>query len=125
MQPPAELIKQGVDTLPTMGDGRQSGTAASPSILNISPESAVGGNLALLETGDLVRVDLNTCLVELQVSDEELARRRAAYTPPKREDQTPWQEIYRDCVGQLATGGCLELATKYQGVGGCIPRQNH
>jgi len=125
MQPPAELIKQGVDLLPTMGDGRQSGTAASPSILNVSPESAVGGNLALLETGDTISVDLNTCSVELQVSDAELAQRRAAYTPPKVEHQTPWQEIYRGCVGQLATGGCLELATKYQGVGGCIPRRNH
>jgi dihydroxy-acid dehydratase len=125
MQPPAELIKKGVDTLPTMGDGRQSGTAASPSILNISPESAVGGNLALLETGDTIRVDLNTCSVELQVNDTELARRRAAYTPPKLDHQTPWQEIYRGCVGQLVTGGCLELATKYRGVGGCIPRRNH
>ena len=125
MQPPAELIKKGVDTLPTMGDGRQSGTAASPSILNISPESAVGGNLALLETGDSIRVDLNTCSVQLQVSDAELARRRAAYTPPKLEHQTPWQEIYRGCVGQLVTGGCLELATKYRGVGGCVPRRNH
>ena len=125
MQPPAELIKKGVDTLPTMGDGRQSGTAASPSILNISPESAVGGNLALLETGDSIRVDLNTCSVQLQVSDAELARRRAAYTPPKLEHQTPWQEIYRGCVGQLVSGGCLELATKYRGVGGCVPRRNH
>ena len=125
MQPPAELIKKGVDTLPTMGDGRQSGTAASPSILNISPESAVGGNLALLETGDSIRVDLNTCSVELQVSDAELARRRAAYTQPKLEHQTPWQEIYRGCVGQLVSGGCLELATKYRGVGGCVPRRNH
>jgi len=125
MQPPAALIKHGVDLLPTMGDGRQSGTAASPSILNVSPESAVGGNLALLETGDIISVDLNTCSVELQVSDAELAQRRAAYTPPKVEHQTPWQEIYRGCVGQLATGGCLELATKYQGVGGCIPRRNH
>ena len=125
MQPPAALIKHGVDLLPTMGDGRQSGTAASPSILNVSPESAVGGNLALLETGDTISVDLNSCSVELQVSDAELAQRRTAYTPPKLEHQTPWQEIYRGCVGQLATGGCLELATKYQGVGGCIPRRNH
>ena len=125
MQPPADLIKKGVDTLPTMGDGRQSGTAASPSILNISPESATGGNLALLETGDSIRVDLNACSVQLQVSDAELARRRAAYTPPKLEHQTPWQEIYRGCVGQLVTGGCLELATKYRGVGGYVPRRNH
>ena len=125
MQPPAELIRQGIDTLPTMGDGRQSGTAASPSILNISPESAVGGNLALLETGDQVRVDLNACRVDLLVDDTELSRRREEYRPPVLQHQTPWQEIYRGCVGQLATGGCLELATRYRGVGGCIPRQNH
>ena len=96
-----------------MGDGRQSGTAASPSILNISPESAVGGNLALLETGDQVRVDLNACRVDLLVDDTELSRRREEYRPPVLQHQTPWQEIYRGCVGQLATGGALNwrLAT--------------
>ena len=125
MQPPADMIKRGVDTLPTMGDGRQSGTAASPSILNVSPESAVGGNLALLETGDEVCVDLNQCSVELMVDAEELERRRSAYVAPELEHQTPWQEIYRGCVGQLSTGGCLELATKYRKVGDVIPRRNH
>lgn len=125
MQPPAELIKAGIGTLPTMGDGRQSGTAASPSILNISPESAIGGNFALLETGDNVTVDLNKCEVNLLVNQEELEKRRSAYVRPKLEDQTPWQEIYRSCVGQLSTGGCLELATKYNNVGDIIPRRNH
>jgi len=125
MQPPADMIKRGVDTLPTMGDGRQSGTAASPSILNVSPESAVGGNLALIETGDEVCVDLNQCSVELMVDAEELERRRSAYVAPELEHQTPWQEIYRGCVGQLSTGGCLELATKYRNVGDDIPRRNH
>ena len=125
MQPPADMIKRGVDTLPTMGDGRQSGTAASPSILNVSPESAVGGNLALIETGDEVCVDLNQCSVELMVDVEELERRRSAYVAPELEHQTPWQEIYRGCVGQLSTGGCLELATKYRKVGDVIPRRNH
>ena len=125
MQPPAELIKAGIGTLPTMGDGRQSGTAASPSILNISPESAIGGNFALLETGDNVTVDLNKCEVNLLVNQEELEKRRSAYVQPKLEDQTPWQEIYRSCVGQLSTGGCLELATKYHNVGDVIPRRNH
>lgn len=125
MQPPAELIKRGIGTLPTMGDGRQSGTAASPSILNISPESALGGNFALLETGDDVRIDLNKCEVNLLVEEQELEKRRAKYAQPKLEHHTPWQEIYRSCVGQLSTGGCLELATKYRNVGDVIPRRNH
>ena len=125
MQPPAELIKAGIGTLPTMGDGRQSGTSASPSILNISPESAIGGNFALLETGDNVTVDLNKCEVNLLVDQEVLEKRRSTYVQPKLEHQTPWQEIYRSCVGQLSTGGCLELATKYGNVGDVIPRRNH
>ena len=125
MQPPASLIKDGIRTLPTMGDGRQSGTAASPSILNISPESAVGGNLALLETDDEIKVDLNTCQVNLLVTNEELKRRREAYKPEDIQHQTPWQEMYRGHVGQLATGGCLELATNYHCVSDCIPRHNH
>ncbi len=125
MQPPAELIKAGIDTLPTMGDGRQSGTAASPSILNISPESAIGSNFALLETGDDVRIDLNKCEVDLLVEEQVLEKRRGKYAQPKLEHQTPWQEIYRSCVGQLSTGGCLELATKYRNVGDVIPRRNH
>ncbi len=125
MQPPARLIKDGIRTLPSMGDGRQSGTAASPSILNVSPEAAVGGNLALLETGDEIRVDLNKSRVDLLISNEELNQRREAYKPDDIQHQTPWQEIYREHVGQLATGGCLELATNYHCVSECIPRHNH
>ena len=125
MQPPDGLLKQGIHTLPTMGDGRQSGTSASPSILNIAPESAVGGNLALLETGDKVRVDLNECRVELLVSDEALAKRGENYSPPELRHQTPWQEMYRGCVGQLDTGACIEFATKYRDVAGDYPRHYH
>ena len=125
MQPPDEMLKQGIHTLPTMGDGRQSGTAASPSILNIAPESAAGGNLALLVTGDEIRVDLNECRVELLVSGEILAKRRENYTPPELRHQTPWQEMYRGCVGQLDTGACIEFATKYRDVAGDHPRHYH
>ncbi len=113
MQPPGKLIKAGLDSLPTMGDGRQSGTSASPSILNVSPEAAVGGGLALLKSGDPIRIDLKTRKVDLLISPEELAARRAAWTPPKLLNKTPWEEIYRSMVGQLGTGGCLEPATLY------------
>lgn len=113
MQPPAALIKRGIEALPTMGDGRQSGTSASPSILNVSPEAAVGGGIALLRNGDRLRIDLRNRRVDLLISAEELAARRAAWQPPKLLNQTPWEEIYRSMVGQLATGACLEPATLY------------
>jgi len=113
MAPPAELVKRGVTSLPCMGDGRQSGTSASPSILNMSPESAAGGGLALMRTGDRVRVDLNARRVELLVDEAELGRRRTEEAPSVPASQTPWQEIYRQFVGQLSTGGCLEPATLY------------
>ncbi len=113
MQPPAYLLNRGVDTLPTMGDGRQSGTSASPSILNVSPESVVGGGLALLHTGDIVRVDLNTCRVDVLITDEELEKRRAAWVKPDLVNMTPWEEIYRGMVGQHGDGACLEAATAY------------
>jgi dihydroxy-acid dehydratase len=113
MQPPAALLARGIDTLPTMGDGRQSGTSASPSILNVSPEAAVGGGLALLRTGDMVRIDLNQRRVDVLITDEELAQRRAAWQPPDLKHQTPWEEIYRGMVGQHGTGACLEPATLY------------
>lgn len=113
MQPPAYLMAKGVDTLPTMGDGRQSGTSASPSILNVSPESVVGGGLALLRTGDMIRVDLNTCRVDVLISDEELEARKKAWVPPEIKNQTPWEEIYRSLVGQQGHGACLESATSY------------
>jgi dihydroxy-acid dehydratase len=111
MAPPSALIKQGIDSLPCLGDGRQSGTSASPSILNMSPEAAVGGGLALLKTNDRLRVDLNNRSVNVLVSDEEMAARRALFEPKMPASQTPWQELYRQLVGQLSTGGCLEPAT--------------
>jgi dihydroxy-acid dehydratase len=113
MQPPAALLKRGINTLPTMGDGRQSGTSASPSILNVSPEAAVGGGLAILKTGDRIRIDLNTRKVDVLLPAGELAARKAAWTPPKLPTMTPWEEIYRSMVGQLGTGACLEPATLF------------
>ncbi|WP_453977352.1 IlvD/Edd family dehydratase [Brevundimonas sp. Marseille-Q4549] len=117
MRPPAYLIKKGVSALACIGDGRQSGTSGSPSILNASPEAAAGGNIALLQTGDRVRIDLNTGRADILISDEELAQRRRAleaaggYAYPA--SQTPWQEMQRSVVGQLETGAVLEPAVKY------------
>ena len=125
MQPPAELIKRGVRELPTIGDGRQSGTSGSPSILNASPESAVGGGLAILETNDVVRVDLEAGSIDMLVPDEELRARRERLAPPDLPNHTPWQEIYRSHVGQLADGGVFDLATKYQDVRRFVPRASH
>lgn len=113
MAPPAALVKRGVESLPCMGDGRQSGTSASPSILNMSPEAAAGGGLALLRTNDRIRVDLNARRVDVLVPDDELARRRESAEFQVPPSQTPWQELYRQFVGQLSTGGCLEPATLY------------
>jgi len=127
MQPPSALLKRGITSLPTLGDGRQSGTADSPSILNASPEAVAGGNLAILRTGDRIRVDLKNARVDVLLSDEEIAARRKALRPPKLENQTPWQELYRSSVGQLETGGCMEFALKYQDlvhVKG-LPRHSH
>ena len=125
MQPPAELIKRGIRELPTIGDGRQSGTSGSPSILNASPESAVGGGLAILETNDLIRVDLEAGTIDMLVPDEELRARRERLAPPDLPNHTPWQEIYRSHVGQLADGGVFDLATKYQDVRRFVPRASH
>ncbi len=113
MLPPDALIQRGVLELPCIGDGRQSGTSASPSILNASPESAAGGNLALLRTGDMVRIDLNARRVDVLIDAEEMDQRHKAAPRPKLQNQTPWQEIYRLMVGQLSTGACLEPATLY------------
>ncbi len=113
MQPPSAMLKRGLMTLPTMGDGRQSGTSGSPSILNVSPEAAVGGGLALLKTGDRIRIDLNTRKVDVLLPVGELDARRAAWQPPKLNSMTPWEEIYRSMVGQLGHGACLEPATLY------------
>ena len=125
MQPPDALLKRGINHLPTVGDGRQSGTSESPSILNASPESVVGGGLAYLQTGDRVRLDLNAGTMNALVEDAEWQARKAAWTPPVLESQTPWEEIYRKEVGQLAQGGCLELATAYQRTRQTLPRDNH
>ena len=125
MQPPDALLKRGITTLPTLGDGRQSGTSDSPSILNAAPESAVGGGLAFVHTGDMIRVDLNTGRCDMLISDDELQRRKARGIPPIRASQTPWQEIYRATVGQLDSGACMELAVKYRGVANDLPRHNH
>ncbi|WP_297108629.1 IlvD/Edd family dehydratase [uncultured Devosia sp.] len=131
MRPPAYLIKKGISSLACIGDGRQSGTSGSPSILNASPEAAAGGNLAILKTGDRVRIDLNKGEADILISDEEIANRRAAleaeggYKFPKH--QTPWQEIQRGLVGQLGEGAILKPAEKYQRIAQTegLPRDNH
>lgn len=127
MEVPAALIRQGVTALPTLGDGRQSGTSDAPSILNASPEAAVGGNLAILRTGDRIRIDMDKARVDVLLPEEEIAERWARHTPPTLEHQTPWQEIYRATVGQLDGGGCLELAVAYQDLVHTkgIPRDSH
>ncbi len=131
MQPPAALLKRGINALPCIGDGRQSGTSGSPSILNASPEAAAGGGLSILRTGDRIRVDLRACTANMLVSEDELNRRRAdleakgGFAYP--ESQTPWQEIQRGLTGQMGTGMVLEPAVKYQQVDKRrgIPRDNH
>jgi dihydroxy-acid dehydratase len=130
MQPPAALIKRGVTSLPCIGDGRQSGTSGSPSILNASPEAAAGGGLAVLRTGDRIRIDLKAGTADILISDQELAQRHAALEkaggfkyPPS---QTPWQEIQRSMVDQLADGMVLKPAVKYQRVAQkSVPRDSH
>ena len=125
MQPPDILIHNGVLELPTLGDGRQSGTSGSPSILNASPESAVGGGLALLQTHDMIRIDLNLGTLDVLLEDSELQKRRNRLQIKEIEHQTPWQEIYRDTVGQLSSGGIIELAAKYRKIRHTIPRHSH
>ncbi|MEM6905314.1 MAG: dihydroxy-acid dehydratase, partial [Pseudomonadota bacterium] len=125
MQPPDHLIQAGVEHLPTVGDGRQSGTSESPSILNASPEAAVGGGLALLQTGDRVRLDIPNRKLDMLVSADEITRRRAAHIPLEITNNTPWEELYRIHVGQLGDGGCLEFATHYQRTAETLPRDNH
>ena len=116
MQPPASMLKRGISALPTMGDGRQSGTSGSPSILNVSPEAAIGGGLALLKTGDRIRIDLNKLTVDVLLPEGELAARRAAWVAPVLVNKTPWEQIYRSMVGQQGSGACLEDATLYLNV---------
>jgi dihydroxy-acid dehydratase len=130
MQPPAALIKKGITSLACIGDGRQSGTSGSPSILNASPEAAANGGLAILKTGDRVRIDLNKGSADILISKAELARRYAVlkkaggFAYP--ESQTPWQEIQRAMVDQLADGMVLKPAVKYQRIAQkSVPRDNH
>jgi dihydroxy-acid dehydratase len=131
MRPPAYLIKQGITSMPCIGDGRQSGTSGSPSILNASPEAAVGGGLALLRTGDKVRIDLNKGTANMLISDAEIAERRKAleaaggFQYPA--SQTPWQEIQRSMIEQLSEGAALKPAVKYQKIVETfgLPRDNH
>jgi dihydroxy-acid dehydratase len=125
MTPPGRLVREGFRMLPCMGDGRQSGTSDSPSILNISPESAVGGNLAILKTGDRIKVDLRQHRVDVLLSEEEIAQRRSELKPAELVNNSPWQEFYRSHVGQLETGACLEFAVTYRDVGKQIPRHSH
>ncbi|QCB53790.1 dihydroxy-acid dehydratase [Sphingopyxis sp. PAMC25046] len=130
MRPPAALIQAGVHALPCIGDGRQSGTSGSPSILNAAPEAVVGGGLALVRTGDRIRIDLAKRTANMLVDDVELDRRRAElkdepdYMPPA---QTPWQEIHRALTGQFDSGAVLEMAVKYQRVAQAhgLPRDSH
>ena len=131
MHAPTALLKRGITALPCIGDGRQSGTSGSPSILNASPEAVAGGGLALIQTGDRVRIDLNKGTANILISDEELAKRRAdldargGFAYPA--SQTPWQEIQRAFQGQMGTGMVLENAVKYQKIDQTkgIPRDNH
>jgi dihydroxy-acid dehydratase len=131
MRPPSYLIADGVHALPCIGDGRQSGTSGSPSILNASPEAATGGGLALLRSGDRVRIDLAKGEANILVDDAELARRReeldaaGGYEYPA--SQTPWQEIQRASVGEAQDGAVLEGAVKYQRIAQTygVPRHNH
>ncbi len=131
MQPPAALIKRGVLSLPCIGDGRQSGTSASPSILNASPEAAAGGGLAILQTGDRIRIDLNKRTADILLPPEEIKKRQADLAAkggyPHPASQTPWQEIQRSMVDQLSEGMTLKPAVKYQRVAQTkgVPRDNH
>jgi len=125
MTPPGRLVQQGIRMLPCMGDGRQSGTSESPSILNISPEAAIGGNLAIVQTGDRIRVSLKDRKVDLLVPDDEIERRRGLLKPSMVPSNTPWEEFYRSSVGQLETGACLEFATKFRDVRKVVPRHSH
>jgi dihydroxy-acid dehydratase len=125
MQPPDALLAQGINHLPTIGDGRQSGTSESPSILNASPEAVRGGGLALLRTGDIVRLDIPNRRMDALVPVAEWQARREAWRAPELENHTPWQEILRGAVGDLAHGACLEFATRYRRTSEVMERDNH
>ena len=129
MRPPAYLLKKGVEALPCIGDGRQSGTSGSPSILNASPEAAAGGGLALLKTGDRVRIDLKKCTADVLVPLDELAERARAFEAegyPYPENHSPWQELFREKVGRFDEGMILKDADNYRDIARkYVPRDNH
>ena len=131
MRPPAALIQAGIDTLPCIGDGRQSGTSGSPSVLNASPEAAAGGGLGLVRTGDTICIDLNTRRVDVMLDDDEIERRRGEMSKELADlapqSQTPWQEIQRNLVGQFGEGAVIESAVKYQRIAQTkgLPRDSH
>lgn len=125
MQPPAALLKRGISSLPTIGDGRQSGTADSPSILNASPESAAGGGLAWVRTGDVIRIDFNQGLCDMLVDDAVIAARRQEGIPAVPADATPWQKIYRQTVTQLSDGAVIDGASDFRQIAKTPPRHNH
>ena len=127
MQPPDRLLKQGINALPTLGDGRQSGTSESPSILNVSPEAAIGGDLGIVKTGDKIRIDLSKRRVDLLISPAEFKKRRRLRKIPKLNNQTPWQEIARNTVGQLEDGACINLVGVYLDITNKkgMPRNSH
>ncbi|WP_292055160.1 MULTISPECIES: IlvD/Edd family dehydratase [unclassified Martelella] len=125
MQPPDHLIKKGITSLPTIGDGRQSGTADSPSILNASPESAAGGGLAFLRDGDTIRIDFNQGRCDTLVDDAEIERRKTEGLPKVPDDATPWQRLYRQTVTQLSDGGTIAGADEFRDIARRPPRHNH
>jgi dihydroxy-acid dehydratase len=127
MQPPDKLLKKGIRHLPTLGDGRQSGTSESPSILHVSPESAVGGDLAIVKTGDKMKIDLNKRRVDLLITQSEFKKRRKNKKLFKANNQTPWQEIFRNTVGQLEDGSCINSRGTYLDISNTkgLPRNSH
>ncbi|WP_448464253.1 IlvD/Edd family dehydratase [Martelella sp. AMO21009] len=125
MQPPDHLIKKGITSLPTIGDGRQSGTADSPSILNAAPESAAGGGLAFLRDGDTIRIDFNQGRCDMLVDDAEIERRKTEGLPKVPDDATPWQRLYRQTVTQLSDGGTIAGAEEFRDIARRPPRHNH
>lgn len=125
MTPPGYLLKKGIRMLPCMGDGRQSGTSDCPSILNISPESAVDGNLAILQTGDKIRVSLGERRVDVLLDEKEIERRRDSLKKVTPKNNSPWEQFFREHTGQLETGACLDFATKYHDLREVVPRHSH
>ncbi len=125
MQPPAYLLEKGVESLPTLGDGRQSGTSGSPSILHCVPEAAEGGPLAYLQTGDLITVDINARSVHHQVDAATFEKRKETTELPALVNQSPWQNLYRSTVGPLSTGGCMEMAVEFEQLSKVIAKHNH